>query len=126
MALELVGKLQQLLPLQSGTNARGGWTKQDFVIETEEQYPRKVCISAWGDKARDLDGIAIGESIRVSVNVESREYNGKWYTDVRSWRIQRENDGQQAPPPAANAPTPANGDDFGYLGASEEVDDLPF
>ncbi len=128
MALEIVGKLQQLLPVQSGTNSKGEWSKQEFIIETVEQYPRKICISAWGDKARELDGIALGDMIRISVNIESREFNGRWYTDVRSWRIQREGatqqQGQATAPTVASTPTP---DDYSGLdGASEQVDDLPF
>ena len=127
MALEIVGKLQQLLPLQSGTGSRGEWTKQDFIIETVEQYPRKVCVSAWGDKARDLDGVAIGESIKISVNIESREFNGRWYTDVRAWRIEREGSTQQgAAPQNTSAAAPLAANDYSDFGATEEVDDLPF
>ena len=51
MALEISGKLLQILPEQTGTGKNGQWIKQDFIIETQEQYPRKVCFSAWGDKA---------------------------------------------------------------------------
>ena len=127
MALEIVGKLQQLLPLQSGTGSRGEWTKQDFIIETVDQYPKKVCVSAWGDKARDLDGVAIGESIKISVNIESREFNGRWYTDVRAWRIEREGSAQQgAVPQNTSAAAPLAANDYSDFGATEEVDDLPF
>ena len=127
MALEIVGKLQQLLPLQSGTGSRGEWTKQDFVIETVEQYPKKVCVSAWGDKAKDLDGIKPGETLKISVNIESREFNGRWYTDVRAWRIERENSSQQgAPSQNTGMPIPPAADDYTDFGSAEEVDDLPF
>lgn len=127
MALEIVGKLQQLLPLQSGSSARGEWSKQEFIIETVEQYPKKVCISAWGDKARDLEGVAIGESLNISVNIESREFNGRWYTDVRAWKIERESGSQQAAPSQnAGTPIPPTSTDYADFGAAEEVDDLPF
>ena len=127
MALEIVGKLQQLLPVQKGTGSRGEWIKQDFILETVEQYPRKVCVSAWGDKAKDLEGIQIGETLKISVNIESREYNGRWYTDVRAWRIERENSSQQAASGQSTAaPAPLATDDYADFGATEEVDDLPF
>lgn len=127
MALEIVGKLQQLLPLQTGTGSRGDWTKQEFIIETVEQYPKKVCVSAWGDKAKELEGIKPGETLKISINIESREYNGRWYTDIRAWRIERDNGTQ----PAASAQNigsqaPVSSNDYADFGASEEVDDLPF
>ncbi|MDR0661061.1 MAG: DUF3127 domain-containing protein [Prevotellaceae bacterium] len=128
MALEIVGKLQQLLPLQSGSGAKGDWSKQNFIIETIEQYPRKVRVSAWGDKARDLDGVGIGETLRISVNIESREFNGGWYTDVRAWRIQRDNESQQVTTSSSSvsAPIPPTAEDYSDFGAADEVDDLPF
>ena len=126
MALEIVGKLQQILPAQKGSGARGEWLRQDFIIETVEQYPRKICVSAWGDKAKDLEGVQIGDTLKISVNIESREFNGRWYTDVRSWRIERESSSQQASPQQTAAPTPLAADDYADFGASEEVDDLPF
>jgi hypothetical protein len=90
MALELTGKIVQLLDLQSGTSARGDWKKQEFILETEEQYPRKICISLWGDRISDITGIQLSKDIiTVSIAIESREFNGRWYTDVRGWKIQR-------------------------------------
>lgn len=91
MALELTGKIIQLLPPQSGNSVRGAWNKQDFVIETNEQYPKKICISAWSERATEVAQIPIGTSIKVAVNIESREFNGRWYTDVRLWNLQVEN-----------------------------------
>jgi hypothetical protein len=67
----------------------GAWSKCDFVIETLEQYPRKICISAWGDKSDNLEQqCPVGKTVKVAVNIESREFNDKWYTDVRAWRIE--------------------------------------
>ena len=86
--LELSGKLIQMLPLQSGTGKNGNWQKQDFVIETNDQYPKKVCFSAWSDKVDVLKNIPVGSSVKVAFNAESREFNGKWYTDLRIWKIE--------------------------------------
>jgi hypothetical protein len=130
MALELIGKLIKMLPAQSGTSARGAWSKQDFIIETQEQYPRKVCVSAWGERVNELSVMAEGDMLKVSFNVESREFNERWYTDVRAWRIER----TQAVTAAAAAPqvqaapgaVPSSlaGDPFGA--SEQDADDLPF
>ncbi|MDR1121161.1 MAG: DUF3127 domain-containing protein, partial [Dysgonamonadaceae bacterium] len=115
---------------QTGTSAKGDWKKQEIILETEEQYPRKICIVLWGDRIADIAGVQLNkEIITVSVTVESREFNGRWYTDVRGWRIQR---GQVVPAnvgESAQAPTPATGqpvgDDFATAGENS-FDDLPF
>jgi hypothetical protein len=88
MALEITGKVQQILPQQSGVSKNGAWSKREFIIETLEQYPRKVCINVWGEKSDNLEQqYPVGTVVKASVNIESREYNGKWYTDVRAWKI---------------------------------------
>jgi hypothetical protein len=130
MALELIGKLIKTLPVQSGTSARGAWSKQDFIVETQEQYPKKVCVSAWGERVNELSGMAEGSMLKVSFSVESREFNERWYTDVRAWRIERQQFGAataaspQAAPGAVPPPPPPTEDPFGA--SEQEVDDLPF
>lgn len=89
MEIQIEGKLIQKLALETGTSARGEWKKQNFIIETVEQFPRKICVAAWTNSIPVLDTFQIGEMVCVSVNIESREFNGKWYTDVRAWRIDR-------------------------------------
>lgn len=87
--MELEGTLITKLAVQSGKSARGDWAKQEFVIEYQDgNFPTKVCFNVWGaDKVKELDSLRLGEKIRVSFNISSREYNGKWYTDLRAWRI---------------------------------------
>ena len=127
--MEIIGRFSKLLPLESGTSARGEWKKQGFVIETEEQYPRKVHITLWGEKVQEIAGIQQGELLTVSVNVESREFNERWYTDVRAWRIQR---GAVAPTQSAagthsGTPLPPPPQDEDYGASNEQsFDDLPF
>jgi hypothetical protein len=87
MALEITGTLIKILPEQTGAGKNGNWVKQEFIIETAEQYPKKVCCSAWGDKVASLKAIPTGTQIKVSINLESREYNERWYTDIRAWKI---------------------------------------
>jgi len=93
MALELIGKLIKVLPEVTGQGKNGPWTKQDFVIETmDSQYPKKVCMTAWGDKAGDLKQFADGDTLKATFSAESREYNERWYTELRAFRIEATDD----------------------------------
>jgi len=118
--MEIKGRVIQILPASSGSSARGEWKRQDFILETEEQYPKKVCISNWNDKV-DIDKLPKKALVTASINLESREYNGKWYTDVRVWKIRAESSNNSSSsensiPPSTEAP-PVEDD---------ESDDLPF
>lgn len=79
------GKIIYLLPLQSGTGQKGEWKKQEAVLETEGQYPKKICITFF-NKALTNE-VQLGNTITVTVNIESREYNGKWYNQINAWKI---------------------------------------
>jgi hypothetical protein len=84
--MELSGKIIKILALQTGTGKNGSWKKQEFVVETPGQIPRKVCFNIWGDKI-DQFKLTEGTEVKVSFDLESREYNGKWYTDVKAWKV---------------------------------------
>lgn len=101
MALEINGKVILVLQEQTGSGKNGAWVKQDFVIETNEQFPKKVCFSAWGDKAAQVKRLTAGTQVKVSFNAESREFNGKWYTDLRIWKLEASGsqDNGENPPP---------------------------
>lgn len=88
--MELEGRIARKLTVQTGTSARGAWSKQEFVLEYQEgNFPTQVCMNVWGeDKVRELDRYQVGDKVKVSFNLSSREYNGRWYTDVRAWRIE--------------------------------------
>ena len=120
--MDIKCKLLDKLAVQSGTSARGPWSKQDFIVETLEQYPRKICMNVWGqDKVNELQGFNPGEMLTISINIESREFNGRWYTDVRAWKIQREGAAEPQGAPAV--------DPFMNVSASDAEDDggdLPF
>jgi hypothetical protein len=88
MSMDVKGRLLQILPLQSGTSKSGnGWSKQEFVIETEDQFPKKVCFTLFGDKVSILNSIPVGSQIEVAFNLESREFNGKWYSNINAWKV---------------------------------------
>ncbi len=124
--MEITGRIIQKLDLQKGTSAKGEWKKQEFIIETNDKFPKKVCISGWAEKVDDLNRFKINDAVKVSVNVESREYNGKWYTDVRFWKIEPASEGGSSQESnrdsVSQAPAIEEFNDFG----SETSDDLPF
>ncbi|MCE2734489.1 MAG: DUF3127 domain-containing protein [Cyclobacteriaceae bacterium] len=117
--MDVKGKVIQILPEQSGAGKKGTWRKQEFIVETQSQYPKKVCLSMWGDKIQQFN-IAVGQMVQVSVDLESREYNGRWYTEARAWKIEKQgqsNEGYDAPPAYDTFDSPAS---------STSSDDLPF
>lgn len=119
--MEISGKLIQLLPLQTGQGKNGSWKKQEFILEMGGQYPKKVCIAAWGDKI-DMNSFKLGETIEVSFDVESREYNSRWYTDVKAWKVVKKGDAQPG-----GAPESYNqGASAAVSSFSAADDDLPF
>ena len=114
--MEHTGKIIAVLPEKSGTSSRGPWRKQEYVIEIPGDYPKQVCFMVWGDKI-DQFNVAEGESLTVHFDLESREYNGRWYTDVKAWRIERpdaQGDSPEAPPPPDDAPPPDFDDDIPF------------
>ena len=78
--MEIKGKLMKIMPEQTGSGKAGNWTKQEFVIETIDKYPKNICMSTWNDKTGTLGKCNVGDTLKVSFNLESREYNSKWYT----------------------------------------------
>lgn len=127
MAMELEGRIARKLGVQTGTSARGAWAKQEFVFEYQEgNFPSQVCMNVWGDdKVKELEKYREGDKVKVSFNLSSREYNGRWYTDVRAWRIEPANAAPAASPvplpSGPSAPIPSL-DDM----SSPVEDDLPF
>jgi hypothetical protein len=85
--MQLTAKLIQLLPLQTGTGKNGQWKKQDIIVETDATYPKKICVSIWGDKI-DASQLQPGNQLKIDFDVESREFNGRWYTDIKAWKIE--------------------------------------
>jgi len=114
--MELKGKVTQLLPLQSGMGKKGPWKKQEFILETQAQYPKKVCLSLWGDKI-DQFSVSEGDVLTVAVDLESREYNGRWYTEARAWKIDKT--GNQSPDKDPIGEEP-------FTASNTSSDDLPF
>lgn len=121
--MEFEGTVYKILPLTKGASARGEWQRQDVVFDMAEgSFSRKICVTFF-NKPEDVEKLREGATYTVSVNIESREYNSKWYTDVRAWRLQPKQETAAAP---AGMPTmPPIGEEPNFSGAAE-VDDLPF
>ncbi len=116
--MQLTAKLIQLLPLQTGTGKNGQWKKQDIIVETEGQYPKKVCISIWGDKVNEAV-LQPGATLKIDFDVESREYNGRWYTDVKAWKVETAGSG------AIDKPAADDFHDTSFT-SNDDENDLPF
>lgn len=100
--MELQGKCIAVLPVESGTSRSGNaWQKRNFVIETAGQYPKKVCLQLFGDKVDECPNV--GEEVKVSFDINSREYNGRWYTQLDAYVVER---------PAAQVPQSTFSADF--------------
>jgi hypothetical protein len=119
MSLEITGKVIEILEEKSGEGKNGTWRKQEFILEIPGQYPKPVCLIVWGDNI-DKFGVKDGETLTAHIDVQSREFNGKWYTDVKAWRVERKSEGDASGPPAGgDEPWPEPSGDDGD-------DELPF
>lgn len=141
--LSIQGKIIQVMEPQGGTSRAGNqWRKQEYVLETGDNYPKKVCFHFFGDRI-DQNPLQLGDYINLQFDIESREYNGRWYTDIRGWRAEKIQPGQtisggdptggfvQQP---VNAYSQQQGTNFSQpkqaskpdFSADENTDDLPF
>ena len=126
--MEITGKIILALPEQSGVSKAGNsWKKKEYVLETLDTYPRKVHFDFFGEKA-DQFPLSVGQTVKLSFDIESREYNGRWFTSVRGWKAEPAD--QQMPQQAVNTTVSNNmvgtvppPPDITNTGAS---DDLPF
>ena len=117
--MELQGKTVAVLDLVNGTSKKGNaFQKREFVIETAGQYPKKVCFQLFGDKVNECPNV--GEGVKVSFDPESREWNGKWFTQLNAWKVERQQGADDASlrsrTEQPKQPTPA----------TPPADDLPF
>ena len=125
MALELEGTIRQKMGVQSGTSARGPWAKQEFVVDFPDgNFTSQACFPAWGqDKVQELDKYQVGDRVKVSFNLKSREFNGRWYNDLQIWRIAPA--GQAQPAAAAPAYAPAAPQAPAPMAPAPTLDDMP-
>ena len=127
--MEVKGKIIQKFELQSGTSKAGNpWKKQNYLLETLDSFPRKIYFDFFGDKA-DQFPLNVGDMINLSFDIECREYQGRYYTDIRGWKAEKI-DGDTVPAPAApadnGAPAPVAPAVTDATFAPTQDDDLPF
>lgn len=126
MALDVIGKIIQVMDPVRGTSKAGkDWVKQEFILETQETYPKKICIGMMGDKTSEISKYRVEDMVKVHLNIESREYNGKWYTNVNAWKIeQAAASGNGA---SSNSPSASPESEMNYSPSNDAGgDDLPF
>jgi len=133
--MDISGRLTLHLPLQTGEGKNGPWQKSGFVIETSnDRYPKKVCFTTWGDTIAMAQAFKEGDEVKVFFDVESREYQGKWYSDIKAWKVDRlaagptkdESPSNQTTAPDYKAAPPSNSNPADDSFNNSQDDDLPF
>lgn len=123
------GKIIEILPESRGTSQKGEWVNQEFVLKTEETYPRNICFSVWGeDKIKEAD-IHIGDIVSIGINIDSRKSAyGKYFTSIKAWNVKKKRTAYQSqaaptpqPTPPVSQPVQSNPPK-----KKDDVDDLPF
>ena len=93
MAFELSGKIIAVLDRKSGISKTGtSWSLQQYVIETHEQYPKKMCFDVFGEDKISQFNIQIGDELKLFFDVDAREYNGRWYNSFKAWKVEKVNE----------------------------------
>ncbi len=123
--MEISGKIIAALEPRGGVSARTGnnWKMQEFVIETHDQYPRKCMFNVFGEDRLKEMNIKVGDELTVSFDIDAREYNGRWYNDIRAWKVERTAAPAAVAPAPADIPAPTTA---APAPAGDPVDDLPF
>jgi len=123
--MEITGKIIHVLERVGGTSKAGNqWEKQEYVLETQDQYPKKICFQIFGSERIEQAALKQDELVTVQIDIDSREYQGRWFTNINAWRVDRNaNQGAgQVPPQPGDFQAAATPDSS----ANDSVDDLPF
>ena len=120
--MEISGKIIEILPLREGEGKNGPWKRQDYILEVPGNFQTRVCVSVWGNRIDEM-ALQMGEEVNLNIVIESREYNGRWYTDVKALGVNRSGRSTAAPAKdfGENVPPPPT-----VFTESGESDDLPF
>lgn len=94
--MELRGRIIRVLPLKSGLSASSGkeWCKQEYVIETREQYPKQCCFEVFGQDKIDNFNLVEGDNVTVKLDIDAHEYNGRWYNTITAWAVEHDHQRQ--------------------------------
>ena len=123
--MELSGKVIAVLEPRGGVSKTGNaWKVQEYVIETHDQYPRKMCFDVFGEDKINQFNIQAGEELTVHFDIDAREWQGRWFNSIRAWKVERVDQNGPTPPEVDEVPfPPMSTPDFS---AGDEKDDLPF
>lgn len=129
--MELQGKVIAVLPARSGVSARGEWKSQSFVIETHDNFPRKMAFDVLGEERLTRFNIQLGQEVNVSFDIDAHEYNGRWFNNIRAFDVRLVDPNTVSAAPAAQAAPaepqqPANAPFPPQPEQSNSDDDLPF
>ena len=129
MGFQVKGQVKQILAGVSGTSKAGKeWAKQEFIIETEEQFPKNLAFTLFGDKMDLMNGINAGDNVEVNFGVESREFNGRWFHNINAYGVSLANQTHSAVeyPPVNADRVEATKNDSTSNTTEDTTDDLPF
>jgi hypothetical protein len=127
--MEFSGRILRVFPTSSGTNQQGNtWKRQEFIFEyferPEDRYCDRVLLSIMNERIDTFD-IHEGDEVRIGFGHNVREWNGKWYNEMRVYRLEKISHAPQGEPEPSEAPQPASAPIIEQP-KTEEEDDLPF
>jgi hypothetical protein len=109
--MEFTGKIIAVLPIREGNTKSTGvaWQMQSFVIESHDEYPKKMCFDVFGEDKINQFGIKVGEELKVSFDVDARQWQDRWFNSIRAWKVEKM---EAAKPKAKAVPSIKNNDDI--------------
>lgn len=96
-AIYIEGIITEILPEKRGVSQKGEWVSQDYVLKTDEQYPKYICFTVWGEDKIKSHDIKIGEYLTVGISIESRQGRaaGVYFTSIKAWSVRKKKLNQQ-------------------------------
>ncbi len=124
--MNIKGKITQVLPVQSGEGKKGQWKRQQIIVEIPGPYPKNICVSVWGTLINDAI-LIVGNNLDISIDIESKEFNGKWYTDIKAWKLSSvEQNSNETPISIDKLDNSSSTNDYNSNIFPEDFDKLPF
>jgi len=119
MAYEMTGTIKKIFDRQEFPS---GFYKQEFVLTTEDRYPQDIKLNCLKEKADLLASCSEGDAVKVTFDIQGREWNERYFVDLHAWKIEA---GEGAPAKEAPAQPAVHAEDPGQYSVDED-DDIPF
>jgi hypothetical protein len=123
--MNIKGKITQVLPVQSGEGKKGQWKRQQVIIEIPGPYPKTICVSVWGSLINE-SLLIVGNNLDISIDIESKEFNGKWYTDIKAWKIDLVKESSSPNQDSKSSITESKANEIFIDPFQDDLDKLPF